>query len=112
MFSLHRCIACAMVLGLAIRALTQAPAEVDSVPKQAADPRQEEINRAIDAGLETLKKAQADNGSFAHTSTLGMTALCGWAMLEGGLSKKDPAMSRLIDFVRDHCLSSGHTYSI
>jgi hypothetical protein len=84
----------------------------DARPKEGSDPRQEEINRAVDAGLALLKRSQQQDGSFAHQYALGMTSLCGWSMLEGGVSHKDPAMTKLVAWVRDNCLKSDFTYSI
>lgn len=84
--------------------------EKDGKPSAA---QQAEINKAIDAGVDLLKKAQAEDGSFRHPHfPEGMSSLCGWALLEGGVPKTGPAIRKVVEYTRATCLNTTVNYSI
>src|SRR5258707_1390565 len=65
---------------VAVMASHAQAAEDDESPSEA------EVERAIERGLDFLKRSQGDDGSwqfhFMHEHRLGMTALAGLALLE------------------------------
>ncbi len=71
---------------------------------RAAD--KEAIQRAVDRGVQALK---AHGGAGRE---LGLSALCGLALLECGVPADDPTMQAIITRVRSESISTNHTYSI
>jgi hypothetical protein len=70
--------------GLALLLLAPAPARADDVPR--------EYRKAIDKGLDWLKKNQAEDGSWSGRGgqyTVSMTALAGMAFLMEGSTLRD-----------------------
>ena len=76
---------------------------------QAVDP--EEVQRAVDRGVEGLRRMQNAEGQWPHTQ-IGATALAGLALLECGVGADDKAMQRAADAVRRASVRERHTYSI
>ncbi|MCA9247161.1 MAG: terpene cyclase/mutase family protein [Planctomycetales bacterium] len=72
--------------------------------------------KAVDRGVEYLRKNQAEDGSFAAYSGPGITALVATGLLRNGRTPQDPtvakALAYLETFVRDdggiHALESTH----
>ncbi|MEW4567193.1 VWA domain-containing protein [Tautonia sp. JC769] len=77
------------------------------------DPR---IDRAAALGVEYLRREQSRAGHWdyrlAHDHRLGMTALCGLAMMENGVTPDDEAIARAAEVVRELALSSDQTYDL
>ncbi len=85
-------------------------AMVLAAPARAAD--QEAIKRAIDRGVEALRKLQSSDGTWPHTH-IGATALAGLALLECGVSAEDAAIQRAAYAVRKAAANNlTHTYSV
>ena len=87
---------------------------------QAADDRENptdaEVARAIERGLDFLKRSQGDDGSwqfhFMHEHQLGMTALAGLALLENGVPADDPAVAGARKAVENLSIRSNQTYDL
>lgn len=79
----------------------------------ASDPR---IDTATANGVEYLRRQQSRAGHWdyrlAHDHRLGMTALCGLAMMENGVSSEDEAIVRAAEVVRELAISSDQTYDL
>ncbi|WP_152050636.1 VWA domain-containing protein [Tautonia marina] len=79
----------------------------------ALDPR---IDTATANGVEYLRRQQSRAGHWdyrlAHDHRLGMTALCGLAMMENGVSSEDEAIVRASEVVRELAISSDQTYDL
>lgn len=77
------------------------------------DPR---IDQAIVNGVEYLRRQQSQAGHWnyqlAHDHQLGMTALCGLAMMENGVAPDDAAIVRASGVVRELAISSDQTYDL
>ncbi|WP_169980408.1 VWA domain-containing protein [Tautonia rosea] len=77
------------------------------------DPR---IDEAISKGVEYLRREQSRSGHWdyrlAHDHRLGMTALCGLAMMENGVSTDDEAIVRASEVVRELAIASDQTYDL
>ncbi|WP_406696650.1 VWA domain-containing protein [Singulisphaera sp. Ch08] len=83
---------------------------------RAADPQADAIAQAIERGVDFLKAQQAPTGnwsfSFNHDHTLGITALAGLALLENGIERTDPSITRATSVVRSLSLRSTQTYDL
>jgi hypothetical protein len=69
------------------------------------------VNRAIEQGVHLLKQQQSKEGSWETTQRVGLTSLCAWTLLEGGVPKTDPAVEKAAAFVRRYCLDPGESYA-
>ncbi|HEX8200778.1 MAG TPA: hypothetical protein VF590_09840, partial [Isosphaeraceae bacterium] len=77
------------------------------------DPR--EVNRAIDLGVDFLKRQQrADDGSWQYQSNhvVGMSALAGLALLESGVDRDDPAIRKVERGIRASVVDEPQTYDL
>ncbi len=72
---------------------------------------QEAIDRAIEKGVEALRRMQQPDGTWQH-QYIGATALAGLTLLECGGDKEDQDVLRAADAVRKASVSLAHTYSI
>jgi len=79
-------------------------------PGQAA--MAEQVNRAIDRGVEWLKTQQRPDGSFPcdHRQPVGATALSTYALLKSGVLASDPVVQKAIGFLRYQPFL--HTYTV
>jgi hypothetical protein len=86
---------------------------------QAADDAA--IRRAIDHGVEYLRRSQSRNGSWEHQGIrqsnfggagIGATALGALALLECGAKPDDPAIQKAAKYLRDASADVVFTYSI
>src|SRR5262245_62876397 len=69
------------------------------------------VDRAIEHGVKLLKQQQSNEGCWEFTQRVGLTSLCGWTLLEGGVPQTDPSVQKAAAFVRRHCLNPGESYS-
>lgn len=69
------------------------------------------VNKAIDKGVKSLRKMQADDGTWPYPD-IGATALAGLTLLECGAKEDDKAVVRAADAVRKASLTLTHNYSI
>jgi len=69
------------------------------------------VNAAIERGVNALKRAQNDDGSW-HNTTLGATALAGLTLVECDVPRSDPSVKKAAEYVRKHALTSTHVYSL
>jgi hypothetical protein len=76
---------------------------------RAVDP--DEVQRAVDRGVEGLRRMQDGEGKWPH-SQIGATALAGLALLECGVGADDKAIQRAAEAVRRASYLEKHTYSI
>jgi len=79
------------------------------VTSQARAAEQDEIDKAVKAGVDYLKK---QNGHGGHGDGVGGAALVGLTLLECGLTPGDDAVARALQVVRDASPTLTHTYSI
>jgi hypothetical protein len=74
------------------------------------------IQRAIEAGVSSLKSQQQSDGGWScrdpHATTAGMTAICGLALLECDVKPDDPVMKKAAKLVREQSLGLTGTYSL
>ena len=81
----------------------------------AAGPSDAEVARAISRGVEFLKATQQDGawtGSAYGAHKLGVTALCGLALMENGVPRNDPAIVEALEIVRKESEVEAETYDI
>jgi Ca-activated chloride channel family protein len=75
-----------------------------------------EIAVAIKRGVDCLKEAQADQGYWDEPAQLehrlGMTALAALALMENGVARDAPAISRAREIVAELALASDQTYDL
>jgi hypothetical protein len=83
----------------------------------AAD--KEAVQRAIDRGVAYLKASQGKDSTWSSSdpnvagdTTTGATALCGLALLEGGVKADDPAVQKAAKAVREQSPSLTKTYAL
>src|SRR5262249_50318342 len=73
--------------------------------------KQEKVNKAIERGVEFLKKTQAAHGGWNdHGGRVGASALPGLTLLECGVPAKDAAVQAAARYVRDRCKTLNQTY--
>lgn len=70
----------------------------------AADLDPEEVNQAIDRGVDYLKSRQKANGTWEEGSSrsVGLNALCTLALLNSGCTTADPAVAKSLATLRKH----------
>jgi hypothetical protein len=68
---------------------------------------QDRINQAVDRGSAWLVQRRHDDGSFSPVNIngqnaypVGVSGLCGLALLASGVSKKDPGMLKTLEYMR------------
>jgi hypothetical protein len=92
----------AWVVALGLSTLTQTPA-------RAVD--EKKVNRAIDHGVEGLRRMQRGDGTWPHVN-IGATALAGLTLLECGVKSDDRAIKDAAAAVRKGSVDLTHTYSL
>ena len=95
------------VLALAVLAPADA-VRADHLPLPQAE--QADVNRAIDLGVQFLKKTQLKSGSWAAegNNQVGYAALPGLTLLECGVAADDPVVQRAAAFVRHAAVNPEH----
>jgi VWFA-related protein len=100
-----------LCVGFLVVLCTAAP-----VHAQGNAPSDQEISRAIAAGLEFLKGVQADEGHWDDPSQpqhrLGLTALAGLALLENGVDRKALEITKAREVVSVLARQSDQTYDL
>lgn len=72
-----------------------------------------DVNRAIDRGIENLRRHQGTDGRWSFNEyALGATALVGLSFLENGVSPADPAIQSAYRFVKSQAATNNRTYEI
>lgn len=72
---------------------------------------QERIDRAVERGVQALKRSQHANGNWdSHGS--GSTALAALALLESGVKPDDPAIVKAADAIREDASASDRVYRL
>ncbi|RUL88346.1 VWA domain-containing protein [Tautonia sociabilis] len=101
------------------RAILAAAAVLAMIPPTAigqGDDLDKRVEEAIASGVEYLRREQAREGHWdyrlAHNHRLGMTALCGLALLENGVPADDEAIRKAAVVVRDLAAVSDQTYDL
>jgi hypothetical protein len=80
-------------------------------PASAVD--QEDINRAVERGIEALRRSQiAPMDHWQHNTQVGATALMGLTLLECGISPDDKDVQRAVQAVRKEAPTMTYTYAI
>ena len=83
----------------------------------AAGPAAAESERVVEAarlkGIDYIKSQQGSDGSwFFNGHVVGITSLCGLALVENGLPVSDAAVEKAHSFVRKNCDSVQSTYDL
>lgn len=83
-----------------------------SMPKCGAATT-EEIDKAVQRGVEYLRSVQREDGSIPEGGhVLGGTALATLALLESDVSAKDLVVTKAVAFVRQNCSNRVSTYEV
>jgi squalene-hopene/tetraprenyl-beta-curcumene cyclase len=95
---------------LAISAGTIAPRAfaAEAAAPAASKPATSET---IKKGVDFLKQAQADDGSFSAASGPGITAIATTAMLRSGLSPRDPVVAKSLAYLEKYVRDDGGIYA-
>lgn len=76
---------------------------------------EERVNRAIDKGVEHLRKLQMPSGDWmwsAQFPHVGPTALVAWTLLESGVPADDPVIQKAAKLIRAGAVTEDQNYSI
>jgi hypothetical protein len=85
------------------------PVQVASLPPE----EQAKVDKAIEKGVQFLKKQQHKSGSWAdHGHASALAALPGLTLLECGVPADDPAIKKAADFVRKAVPRETQTYHL
>lgn len=81
-------------------------------PTARADVDPAAVQRAIDRGIEYLKKTQNDRGGWSEfrNQSCGLSALCTLALLNAGVDRDDPDVVRALRYLRG--IRPEETYSV
>ncbi len=88
-------LACLVLMGFA------APVSAD--PKALSKEEQAKVDKAVERGVDYLKRAQRDKGDWPNSiphSYLAQTVLPAYALLEAGVPAKDPVVQKAAEYVR------------
>ncbi len=69
-----------------------------------------ERDQVVKSGVEFLRQAQADDGSFSASSGPGITAIVATALLRSGLTPNDPVVARSLKYLQHHLHDGGGIY--
>lgn len=70
------------------------------LPGSAAGPTPEEWDRVVDKGVQYLKSAQADDGTWSKERSLGVTGIALTGMLQTGkVSPRDPSAQKALRYI-------------
>ncbi len=85
---------------------------VSHLPTAHADVDPASVQRAIDRGVEYLKKSQNDRGGWSEfrNQSCGLSALCTLALLNAGVDRDDPDLVGALRYLRG--FSPDETYSV
>ncbi len=110
-----------VALPLLLLMASSAPAQRLPLPPN----EQEEVNNAIDRGVDYLKRTQQKNGTWAnpygnwvearfhgHVYAIGFTALPALTLLECGMPATDPIVQQAAQFVRSRAGQLDRTYEL
>ena len=103
----------AWFFGLAMLVLGEQSVRADALPLNKEE--QARVDRAIDAGVAYLKRAQGTHGTWAGPKEkypIGYTALPGLTLLECGVPAEDAAVRRVAAVVRRAVPTLNATYEI
>jgi len=96
-----------VLLGLVALAVLAPPAVAQEEPSEEA------IEASRLRGVEFLKSQQGSDGSWFYTGhVVGITSLCGLALLENGVSINDPVIEKSHGFVRSNLDDVRNTYDL
>jgi hypothetical protein len=76
------------------------------------DQLQAEINKAIDRGVENLKRLGSSGAWSGPHYPTGVTALAAWTLLESGVKPGDPIVQKAAANLRKECIALTNTYSL
>jgi len=76
------------------------------------DQLQADINKAIDRGVENLKRLGGTGAWPGPQFPTGMNALAAWTLLESGVARSDPLVQKAAANLRKECVSLTNTYSL
>ena len=81
-------------------------------PRVAADVDAAAVSRAIERGVSYLRKAQNENGGWDEYGgqSCGLSSLCTLALLNAGVSQKDPTIVEALKYLRT--TQPNETYSV
>jgi HEAT repeat protein len=83
----------------------------------AQESLKERVDHAVAEGVKALKNLQTANGTWKYSpkeddKDIGCTALCGLALLEGGVPASDPSVTRAANYVRAAAPSLQQIYAM
>ena len=82
-----------------------------SLGKEAGTERDTaKLSQAVSRGVDYLRQAQADDGSFSASSGPGITAIVATALLRSGRTANDPLVARALQYVEQHVHDDGGIY--
>ncbi|HVS34915.1 MAG TPA: prenyltransferase/squalene oxidase repeat-containing protein [Gemmataceae bacterium] len=73
---------------------------------------QQKVNKAIERGVEWLRKTQQQDGSWAQAHAVGLAALPGLTLLECGVPADDEQVVKAAEYVRRKAPMLGKTYEL
>ena len=95
---------------LAASFLSAAIAQETTVEETAEKPRAEKIQVMVKRGIEFLRTQQADDGGYATAADPGATALITTALLQHGVSQKDPVVAKSLAYLKTFVQPDGGIY--
>jgi len=84
---------------------SEAKAPLDASTKGAA------LDSTVKAGVEFLKQAQADDGSYSAASGPGITAISATALLRSEMTTKDPVVAKSLKYLEQFVRADGGLYA-
>ncbi len=91
-------------------AIGQETAQENAAEAIAADSRSEKIEAMVKRGIEFLRTQQADDGGYGTAADPGATALITTAMLQHGVSQKDPVVAKSLAYLKTFVQPDGGIY--
>jgi squalene-hopene/tetraprenyl-beta-curcumene cyclase len=91
--------------------LTRGLMAAEQTAPPAASANAAKQDQAAKAGVEFLKQAQGDDGSFSAASGPGITAIAATALMRSGLTAQDPVVAKSLKYLEQFVRDDGGLYA-
>src|SRR5262245_45165121 len=89
-------VAFVLIATFAVSALTRA---ADAAEQNSSKATAAKLDPTVSRGIDYLRAAQAEDGSYSATSGPGITAIVATALMRSGLTPSDPSVAKSLKYL-------------